>query len=76
MSRKLNHGYEDSCSEETFNSIYNMAYARGQNNGFDKGKNELSSEIMECINSGNRGSADYSIVNKIEAICKIYVDIN
>ena len=74
MSRNVNHGFEDKCSEETFNEIYNMAFARGKNEGIDKGKSELSNEIMSWINSKNRGNADYFIVDKIEEICKKYVN--
>lgn len=37
MSRSLNHGFENKCSEETFNDIYNMAFARGKERGFDDG---------------------------------------
>ena len=33
MSRSLNHGFEHLCSEEVFNQIYNMAFARGKNRG-------------------------------------------
>jgi len=32
-------------------------------------KRELASEIMEFVNSNNRGSADYFIVDKIEELC-------
>ena len=37
MSRSLNHGFEDKCSEKTFTEIYNMAYARGIEKGKDIG---------------------------------------
>ena len=53
MSRSLNHGYEDKCSEETFNEIYNMAFARGKERGIDEGKSELSAKIMKYINIKN-----------------------
>jgi hypothetical protein len=75
MSRSLNHGYEDKCSEETFNEIYNMASARGKNRGIDEGKAELSIEIMKYINSGNRNNADYFIVDQIEELCSKYIDL-
>lgn len=75
MSRSLNHGFEDKCSEETFNEIYNMAFARGKNKGIDEGKTELSTEIMKYINSSNRNNADYFIVDKIEEICIKYVEL-
>lgn len=29
MSRSINHDFEDKCSEDTFNKIYNMAFTRG-----------------------------------------------
>lgn len=72
MSRSLNHGYEDKCSEEVFSEIYNMAFARGKNRGIDEGKAELSIEIMKYINSGNRNNADYFIVDQIEELCSKY----
>lgn len=74
MSRNLNHGFEDKCSEETFNDIYNMAFARGENSGVDKGKAELSAEIMNLINSNNRGGADYYIIDQIEKLCSEYFE--
>lgn len=76
MSRSLNHGFEDKCSEKTFNEIYSMAFSRGENKGIDRGKLELSHEIMECVNSDNRGSADYFIVDQIEEICNRYINRN
>ena len=75
MSRSLNHGFEDKCSEETFNEIYNMAYAHGKNRGIDEGKAELATKIVEWINSDNRGNADYLIVDKIEEICSKYAEL-
>lgn len=51
-----------------------MAFARGKNEGINEGKSDLSNEIMHWINSKNRGSADYFIVDKIEEICKKYVN--
>ena len=75
MSRSLNHGFEDKCSEETFNEIYNMAYARGKNRGIDEGMIDLSVKIMEWVNSDNRGNADYLIVDKIEEICSKYAEL-
>lgn len=72
MSRSINHGFEDKCSEDTFNEIYNMAYERGKNNGIDEGRQALIDEIMEHINSSNRGSVDYFIVDRIEEICMKY----
>lgn len=74
MSRSLNHGYENKCSEETFYEIYNMAFARGKNQGIDQGKEELSVEIMKYINSNNRNNADYFIVDKIEELCSEYIN--
>lgn len=74
MSRSLNHGYEGKCSEETFNEIYNMAFARGKNRGVDEGKAELSAEIMKCINTINRNNTDYFIVDQIEEICSEYIE--
>lgn len=69
MSRNLNHGFEDKCSEETFNEIYDMAFARDKNQGIDQGKQELANEIMKFVNSSNRGNADYFIVDKIKELC-------
>lgn len=74
MSRSLNHGFEDKCSEETFNEIYNMAFARGENSGIDKGKIKLSAEIMDLINSNNRGGADYYIIDQIKKLCSEYFE--
>ena len=74
MSRSLNHGYENKCSEETFNEIYNTAFARGKNQGIDEGKSELSKEIMTYINSSNRNNADYFIVDEIEELCSKYIN--
>ena len=74
MSRSLNHGFEDKCSEETFNEIYNMAFARGKNRGVDEGQVELASKIMEYVNSDNRNNADYWIVDKIEELCSKYLE--
>lgn len=75
MSRSLNHGYEDKCSRETFDEIYNMAFSRGKNRGIDEGKAELSTEIMKYINSSNRNNADYFIVDQIEELCSKYVEL-
>lgn len=72
MSRSLNHDFEDKCSEDTFNKIYNMAFSRGKEKGFDEGRQALIDEIMKQINSGNRENADYFIVDKIEEICMKY----
>lgn len=74
MSRSINHDFEDKCSEDTFNKIYNMAFVRGIEKGIDKGKQELSNKILKYINSGNRGSEDYFIVDKIEGICMEYYE--
>lgn len=74
MSRSLNHGFEDKCSEETFNEIYNMAFARGKNKGINEGKIELSNEIIRYINSENRNNADYFIIDQIEELCNKYLN--
>ena len=66
--------FEDKCTEETFHEIYNMAFSRGEIHGIDEGKLELANEIMEWVNSNNRGSADYFIVDKIEEICRKYIN--
>ena len=51
MSRSLNHGFEDKCSEETFNEIYNMAFARGENKGIDKGYNKAVDDCIKILDS-------------------------
>lgn len=58
--------------EDMFDMIYDMGFRRGKNSKINKDTQELIDEIMECINSGNRGSADYFIVDKIEEICMKY----
>lgn len=45
MSRNLNHGFEDKCSEETFNEIYNMAFVRGKNAEKNRIYERLNEEI-------------------------------
>ena len=74
MSRSLNHGYENECSKEVFNEIYNMAFARGKESGIDEGKAELSAKIMEYIHTSNRNNADYFIVDQIEKLCSEYIE--
>lgn len=68
----MNHDFEDKCAEDTFNKIYNMAFARGREKGIDEGRQSLIAEILKYINSRNRGSTDYFIVDKIEEICMKY----
>lgn len=72
MSRSINHDFEDKCSEDMFSKIYNMAFSRGKEEGFDEGRQALIDEIMKQINSDNRGNTDYFIVDKIEEICMKY----
>lgn len=49
-----------------------MAFARGKERGIDEGKLELSAKIMKYINTSNRNSADYFIVDQIEELCSEY----
>ena len=49
MSRSLNHGFENKCSEETFNDIYNMAFARGKERGFDDGYNKAIDNFFDKL---------------------------
>lgn len=43
-------------------------------NEYKKGKSDLSAEIMKYINSSNRNTADYFIVDQIEELCNKYIE--